>query len=104
SAHLEKCGTVEGRGASARSERIEWVAPQTLGRLAVRVVEAMEGPVDDDARRVDPSLVSETDEHRCRHDDSLPGVEHLDETLQEGRRAHDVVVEQDHGRVTRCGD
>src|SRR5207245_584112 len=73
STHLEECDTVEGRGASARSERIEWVAPQNLEGLAVQVVEAVEGPVDDDARRVDPSLVSETNEHRCRHDDSLPG-------------------------------
>src|SRR5262245_55739815 len=63
-ADLEKCGAVESRRPTARRERVEDTDVQDLDRLAVKMVEAVEAPIDDDACRVDQSLVAEANEDR----------------------------------------
>src|SRR5438132_14415406 len=97
-ADIEKGSAIECSGPATRGERVEEVARQNLHRLAVQVVEPVQGAVDDDAGRIDVPFVAATNENWHRHYDSLVGIEYLDESFQEGRRTHDVVVEQNHGR------
>ena len=63
-ADFEECGPIEGRGPAAGREWIEDGSLQNLHRLAVEVIEPVEGPVDDDAGRVDPVLGAATHENR----------------------------------------
>jgi hypothetical protein len=63
-ADLQECGPIERRGAAARREGVERASLQHLQRLAVQVVEPVQGSVDDDARGVDPVLVAEPHENR----------------------------------------
>ena len=101
---FDECGAIEGRGSTARGQRVEEVVRQHVYRLAVQVVETVERPVDDDACGIDSSLVVAPNENRRRHHNTLSGIEGRDQSCEEVRGAHDVVVEQDDRRRTRRAD